>query len=400
MPGNTNIVGFLEKQYDCAMSQTFTITKETPIGRLGKIESSNGCIETPAFIFCATKGAIKGATTRTMSENGTQAILGNTYNLMDFPGGEFIEASGGLHKMMRWDGPMWTDSGGFQVFSLGYGSVSQEIKGKRNSPVCRVKISEEGIMFKSPRDGLLKKLTPESSIQIQNQIGSNFTFVLDQCTPFHMTKIDVANAMRQSHRWEIRSLEEHRRIGSKQGLYGIVQGGVYPDLRKESIDFVNSMPFFGHGIGGSLGANQDDMMRILDLCNQGLDKSRPKHLLGIGKMSDIIEAVKYNIDTFDCVHPTRIARHGGALVSQEHWVKTDYGFKEHISITNSQFKNDYGPIDEKCGCNVCRDYNRSYIHYLFAAKEILGIILLVEHNVFFMNQFMKNLRFSIKLAVT
>ena len=372
------------------MSNKFSVAKRTKVGRLGKIECSRGVVETPAFIFCATKGAIKGATVETMRRNSTQVILANTYNLMDFPGGDFIEASGGLHKMMCWDGPMWTDSGGFQVFSLGYGSVSQEIKGKRNSTPFKVKIDEEGILFQSPRDGLSKLLTPERSMLIQKQIGSDFAFVLDECTPFHMTKEQVATCMRRSHRWEERSLAAHD--APNQGLYGIVQGGIHEDLRAESIDFVNSKPFFGHGIGGSLGSSHDDMMKVLGWCDAQLDPTRPKHLLGIGKMSDIEAAVVYNIDTFDCVHPTRIARHGGALVSKKHWVKTEYGFKEHISITNSQFRTDYRPIDDECECNTCQKYTRSYINYLFAAKEILGILLLIEHNIWTMNNFMSNIR--------
>jgi len=376
------------------MKPKFTVLKESRLGRLGLIECQHGVVETPAFIFCATKGAIKGASVPTMLASNTQVILANTYNLMDFPGGDFIEKSGGLHKMMGWYGPMWTDSGGFQVFSLGYGSVSQEIKGKRNSTPFKVTIDEEGIMFQSPRDGLKKQLTPEKSMKIQRQIGSDFAFVLDECTPYHMSKTQVAECMRRSHRWEERSLAAHE--GGNQGLYGIIQGGIYQDLRRESIDFVNSRPFFGHGIGGSLGATRQDMVEILSLCDLELDKSRPKHLLGIGKLQDILVGAKYNIDTFDCVHPTRVARHGGALVSEELWEPTNYGLKEHISITNSKYKHDYIPIDPQCECNVCKSYTRSYIHYLFAAKEMLGILLLVEHNVYFMNNFMKQLRDRIR----
>jgi queuine tRNA-ribosyltransferase len=368
----------------------FTILKETSIGRLGRLDCPHGSIETPAFIFCATKGAIKGATTELMKQLSTQVILSNTYNLMDFPGGDFIETSNGIHSMMNWDGPMFTDSGGFQVFSLGYGSVSEEIKGKRNSTGFKVKISESGIDFQSPRNGMIQHLTPERSIQIQKQIGADFIFVLDECTPSHMSKEQVAECMRRSHRWERRSFDEYKRIGSNQGIYGIVQGGIYDDLRIESIDFVNSMDFFGHGIGGSLGKTKAEMCQILELCDQKLYKDRPKHLLGIGKMADISMGVRYNIDTFDCVHPTRIARHGGSLIS------TWDGEKEHISITNSKFKYDFGPLDASCDCNVCKNYTRSYVHYLFKAKEILGILLLIEHNVRMMNKYMENIRIAIQ----
>lgn len=367
----------------------FEILKETPIGRLGRITCAHGSVETPAFIFCATKAAIKGATPEMMRRNRTQAILSNTFNLMDFPGGEFVQNRGGLQKMTRWEGPMWTDSGGFQVFSLGYGSVSDEIKGKRSSRGFKVKLNEDGILFHSPRDGRPLLLTPELSMKIQHQLGADFVFVLDECTPYHMTKDEVAAAMHRSHRWEKRSFLQHEKLGSAQGLYGIVQGGVHEDLRLDSINFVNSLSFFGHGIGGSLGANHDHMRHILQLCNHNLTPNRPKHLLGIGKVKDIQLAVPYNIDTFDCVHPTRIARHGGALLIN--------GDREHISLTNSIYKNDDQVIDKNCICYACKNgFTRAYIHYLFAAKEILGILLLVEHNAYFMNKLMEDIRQKIR----
>lgn len=376
----------------------FTILKETKLGRLGLIECSHGVVETPAFIFCATKGAIKSASIDTVKRAQTQVILSNTYNLMDYPGGDLIEKSGGIHKMMGWDGPMWTDSGGFQVFSLGYGSVADEIKGRRNTKGSRVKIAENGITFQSPRDGSTQELTPEKSMLLQKQIGADFVFVLDECTPYRMTKEQITDAMNRSHRWAKRSYDEFHAISThtyptkNQKLYGIVQGGVHADLRMESIDFANNMDFFGYGIGGSLGTIQQDMINILELCDNNLLKSRPKHLLGIGKMNDILNATKYNIDTFDCVHPTRIARHGCALVSQQHWIKTNTGYREHISIKNAQYKYDYSPLDDTCACYVCKNYTRSYLHYLYVAKEITCIILLTEHNMHFMNQFMESIR--------
>lgn len=377
----------------------FTILKETPIGRLGRIKCAHGYVETPAFIFCATKGAIKGASVDTMLRAGTQAILANTYNLMDFPGGDFVANHGGLHRMMEWNGPMWTDSGGFQVFSLGHGSVSNEIKGKRQSTGFKVSIDEEGIIFQSPRDGVMRRLTPETSMYIQQQIGADFIFALDECTAMHIDKVEVEERMRRSHRWEERSLKEHLKNPNGQGLYGIVQGGVYEDLRQESIDFVNSKPFFGYGIGGSLGTLREDMIKVLDICcnghtGAGLHKAKPKHLLGIGKMQNIEDALPFGIDTFDCVHPTRLARHGGALVSKQYHMQK--GFKEHISLKNAQYKYDYTPIDDQCNCNTCQRYSRAYIKYLLDAKEILGIILLVEHNVYIMNQFMNVLRQKIQ----
>ena len=366
----------------------FTVTKQTTKGRRGLLKCAHGTVETPAFIFCATKGAIKGATMEVMQKYETQAILANTYNLMDYPGGDYIAQRGGLHRFMGWNGPMWTDSGGFQVFSLGYGSVSSEIKGKRSGTPFKVKLDEDGIFFQSPRDGITRKLTPELSMAVQNSIGSDFQFVLDECTPFHMSKEEVAACMRRSHRWELRSLEAHKALASTSGLYGIVQGGIHEDLRAESIDFVNNQPFFGHGIGGSLGDSRDSMVRVLQQCDSLLDPTRPKHLLGIGKLRDIKAALKYNIDTFDCVHPTRIARHAGALVSEEYWV----GDREHINLKNAQFKNDDNPILEGCKCYTCQNFSRSYLHYLINIREICAINLLIEHNVYFMNNFMLNIR--------
>lgn len=377
------------------MFPKFTILKQTPIGRLGQIECLHGTVETPAFIFCATKGAIKGATTDTMLLCDTQAILTNTYNIMDFPGADFIAAHGGMHNMMQWTRPMWSDSGGFQVFSLGHGSVSDEIKGKRNSPGFKVKIDEDGVTFQSPRDGIMRKLTPELSIQVQKAMGADFIFALDECTPMNISKDEMLGRMRRSHRWEERSLIEHSKSLNNQGLYGIVQGGVYADSRQESIDFVNSRSFFGFGIGGSLGTLDSDMISILEVCkngfngSKGLNSAKPKHLLGIGKLSNIEQAVRHDIDTFDCVHPTRLARHGGALTLKNHP-------KEHINLKNSKYKYDFNPIDDDCKCRVCEKYTRSYIKYLLDAKEILAILLLIEHNVYFMNNFMKKLREKIR----
>lgn len=376
----------------------FNIIKQSKKGRIGIIECSHGIVETPAIFFCATKASIKGLTSHDVNQLGTQAIICNTYNLMDYPGGEFIHQSGGLHKMMDWHHPIWTDSGGFQIFSLGHGVVSDEIKGKRHSTGFKVQITEESAIFQSPRDGVMRELSPEKSIQIQKQLGSDFLFVLDECTPYHLNKGDVSISMARSHRWAERSLSEYNKICNKnQSLYGIVQGGVHKDLRLESIAFANSLPFFGYGIGGSLGKLRDDMMQVLSVCNEYLDPTKPKHLLGIGTMNAIEHAVKHNIDTFDCVHPTRIARHGGALVSKANWtVRPDGSYKEHISILNSIFKHDYTPIDSTCDCYTCRRYTKSYLHYLLKAKELTGTILLVKHNMYFMNEFMKNIRANIK----
>ena len=373
----------------------FELSSITSEGRTGKIYCPNGIVETPALIFCSTKGAIKGLTTGDMNNMGTQALISNAYNIMDYPGGDFIESSGGLHKMMNWNKPMWTDSGGFQIFSLGFGSVSNEIKGKRQSTGFKVSINETGAQFQSPRDGVMRDLTPEKSILIQKQIGSDFMFVFDECTSYNFTKEQARASMERSIRWSDRCVNTYENLcdPSKQKLYGIIQGSTYEDLRMRSIKYANSRPFFGYGIGGSLGKLQTDMTNILSICHRHLEPDKPKHLLGIGKMQDIELAIRYGIDTFDCVHPTRIARHGGALVSKHLWSKlTDGKYREHINILNSKFKYDHTPIDQSCSCYTCSNFTKSYIHYLFMSREILGMILLLKHNVFFMNNFMANIR--------
>ncbi|MBI1954737.1 MAG: tRNA guanosine(34) transglycosylase Tgt [Proteobacteria bacterium] len=370
----------------------------TSRARLGRLVTPHGVIQTPAFIFCATKGAMKAVPIDQMKEAETQIILSNTYHLLIQPGADVIEKLGGLHRFIGWNGPMLTDSGGFQIFSLGHGSVADEIKGRRlqDSVSWRKRtlrnIREEGAIFKSYTDGRDHLLTPEKAIQVQRQLGADLIVVLDECTPFHVDKTYTRESMEMSHRWGIRSLEEFKRHDEgKQTLYGIVQGGVYPDLRQESCQFVNDHPFFGHAIGGSLGASKEQMYSVIDTCTRYLDPKRPIHLLGIGGIQDIFTNVEYGIDTFDCVHPTRLARHGGALVkpsSQEN----DKNSKEHINLRNARFREDPKPIEENCLCKTCQNFSRSYLHHLLKAKEILAYTLITIHNVYFMNQLMSAIR--------
>lgn len=380
---------------------SFVLHKEstTSRARLGRLTTPHGVIETPAFIFCATKAAIKGATPQQMKDAGTQIILSNTYHLMLQPGGPVVERMGGLHKFMGWDGPMLTDSGGYQIFSLGHGSVSEEIKGKRNNERNRSLklINEEGATFKSYIDGRMHTLTPETSIQIQRQLGADLIVVLDECTPFNVDKSYTERSMHMSHRWAVRSLNEFNRLNGdgKQALYGIIQGGVYEDLRTIGTDFVNSQPFFGHAVGGSLGASKDQMEDIVSFTMSRLSRDRPVHLLGIGGVRDIFHGVAQGIDTFDCVHPTRLARHGGALVKAKHWQTQAYKGADHINLRNAIFREDDQPIDTECGCETCKTYSRGYIHHLLKADELLAMTALTIHNVAFMN----NLLLAIRKAI-
>ena len=367
--------------------------------RTGTISTPHGKIDTPAFIFCATKGALKSFTTKEAKENNTQIILSNTYHLMLQPGSEVIANHGGLHKFVNWDGPMLTDSGGFQIFSLGHGSVADEIKGssniKRNKSLLN--INEEGSLFKSYVDGAFKLLSPEKSIEIQRNLGADLILVFDECTPFHVDKAYTSSSMKRSHRWATRSYNRFQSnilykpgFGSagEQKLYGIVQGGTYDDLREESIDFnLNKIDTFGIAIGGSLGSSKEEMYRVVNFTAPKLGNKHPIHLLGIGDPRDIWSLVKSGVDTFDCVSPTRLARHGSALTK---------GKVGKINIKNKKYANQMSSIDETCNCPTCSNYTLAYIHHLFKAGELLGLQLVTAHNIYFMNKLMSVIRKSIE----
>jgi queuine tRNA-ribosyltransferase len=384
------------------MSFAFAITHKDPKSRarLGRLTTPHGAIDTPNFIFCGTKASIKGLSPLQMREAKTDIILSNTYHLMLSPGADLIAGMGGLHKFTGWDGPMFTDSGGFQIFSLGYGSVADEIKGRgrhashakhvghRNKTL--LKITEEGAAFRSYLDGSKHFLTPESSIQIQRKLGADLIVQLDECTPFHVDKEYTARSMEMSMRWGDRSLAEHaRRDDGRQAMYGIVQGGVYPDLRKESCEYTRDRNFFATAIGGSLGSHKEQMYEVVAMCSGHIHPSRPVHLLGIGGFIDIFTNVRQGIDTFDCVSPTRMARHGWALVKGAP--------RERMNIRNAPYMKDPAPIDESCDCYTCKNHSRSYIHHLFRTGEILGMQLMSIHNVATMNRLMREVRHAIQM---
>jgi queuine tRNA-ribosyltransferase len=372
--------------------------------RLGELITPHGAIDTPAFIFCATKAAIKAVSPQQMRDCNTQIILSNTYHLMLHPGSDLIANFGGLHKFMGWNGPILTDSGGFQIFSLGCGSISDEIKGKRNNNKAKslLKITEEGALFRSYINGQMYLLTPERAIEVQHHLGADLVLVFDECTPFHVEKSYTKQSMERSHRWAKRSLDtfESNNNGN-QALYGIVQGGVYEDLRLASCDFNNTGNFFGQAIGGSLGSNKNQMYDIVEFTKSKLDPNKPTHLLGIGDIDDIFFGVEQGIDTFDCVHPTRIARHGGALVQQianslQPYERTTYKKQHHINLFNSMYKLNQDPIEHGCSCSTCKNHSKGYLHYLLKAKELLAYQLITIHNVSFMNRLMTAIRQAIK----
>ena len=382
---------------------SFEITQknEKTSARLGIINTPHGTVETPNFIFCGTKASIKNLSPRDFANEGTQIILANTYHLMLNGGADLMEKYGGIHKLMGWHGPMLTDSGGFQVFSFGHGTIADEIKGRRNGLRKSMisKIREEGVEFYSYVDGSKKIITPEISIQTQQKIGADLILMFDECTPFNVEKKYTENSMHLSHRWGKRSLDYFiKNNDHRQALYSIIQGGIYEDLRKVSVDFTNSEDFFGIAVGGSLGQNKEQMHSIVQMVMSNVRRDRPVHLLGIGGFSDIINGVEHGIDTFDCVHPTRIARHGCAIVRPDIFKKYNKSkdIKEFISLKNAIFKDTYEPIDSECQCYTCQNFSAAYLHYLIKANENLFMSLISIHNIRQMNNLMLDIRNGLK----
>ena len=370
----------------------FEVLAENPgsRARVGRIDTPHGSLRTPTFIFCATKATVKASSVEDLEAANVDIILANTYHMLIQPGPDVVERMGGLHKFMDWDGPMLTDSGGFQIFSLGHGTEADEIKssGARKQTKLLQKLTEEGATFRSPRDGSYHTLSPESSIQIQRKLGADLIVVLDECTPYHVDQAYTENSLALTKRWADRSLAEFERShDGRQALYGVVQGGVYEALRRESAEFVSSRPFFGHAVGGCLGAQADQMYDVVRYSMEPLRRDRPVHLLGIGAIRDIWEGVEMGIDTFDCVTPTRIARHGWALSREAP------SFRRNLK--NAKFREDDAPLDEDCDCIACRRHSRAYIHHLLKANEILGLHLLTVHNIRYMTRLLATVRSAI-----
>ena len=383
--GNLNMSDYPNFRFDITHQDSDTRA------RLGVLHTPHGSLETPNFIFCATKAAIKAGGPRDLEEIQADIILSNTYHLMLQPTAEIVEKMGGLHKFIGWDKPMFTDSGGFQIFSLGHGSVAEEVKGTRNTERNKtlLKITEKGAEFRAYTNGEKHLLTPERSIDIQRRLGADLIVAFDECTPFHVDKDYTARSMHMTHRWAERSLAEFDRGNNgAQAMYGIVQGGVYEDLRREAAEYISSRPFFAHAVGGSLGADKAQMYDVVSFTMQYLSPERPVHLLGIGGVDDIWEGVSQGIDTFDCVSPTRIARHGWALVR--------WGKKYRLNLRNSRFRDDPEPLDPECDCSTCKTYSRAYLHHLFKAGEFQGMHLLTVHNMRFMTRLLQTIRQAIK----
>ena len=406
----------------------FDIQKEGPgLARAGILSTPHGDIQTPAFVAVGTKADVKGIKASEFSSLGIQTLIANTYHLYLSPGPELIEKAGGIHKFMGFDGPIMTDSGGFQVFSLGegfgkkiskFGGPEQKAPAKgrdEHDPNSLLQdfaapaiydedlatshgklaiVDEEGVSFTSHVDGTLHRFTPERSIEIQHGLGADIIFAFDECTSPTADYEYQKEASARTHRWADRSLKAHRQMSTKDrplynkgrsfvpGIYGIVQGGRYADLRIESAKYLANMDFDGYGIGGSF--SKHDILGILDKVNTELPKEKSRHLLGIGEPEDMFIGVEAGIDTFDCVLPTRNGRNGG--------VYTNFG---KIQIPGSKYQTDFNPLDPGCECPVCKNHTRAYIHHLFRTHEMLGQILASMHNIFFLTNLVAKIRQSL-----
>ncbi len=370
----------------------FEITYQSPNSRarLGRLETPHGAIETPNFIFCGTKATVKAVLPEDVKKAGTDIILSNTYHLMLQPGADIVEKMGGLHKFMNWNGPMLTDSGGYQIFAMGFGSVSNEIKGSgtRYKDKSLLKIKEEGATFRSYVDGKKIFLTPEKAMEIQRKLGADLVVQLDECTPYHVSRDYTARAMMMSRRWGDRCLTEFKAHNDgRQAVYGTVSGGVYEDLRKQSAEANAERDYFAVAIADCLGNSKAQMYDVVAFTMPHVHPERPVHLLGIGGIGDILTQVRQGIDTFDCVSPTRIARHGWALKKGAE--------KERLNLRNAMYRDNQDPIDAECGCYTCENYSTAYIHHMFKAKEFLGMQLVSIHNIYTMNRLMREIRTAI-----
>ena len=343
-------------------------TSESNNARRGRLTFPRGSIETPAFMPVGTYGTVKTMKPEELEGLGAEIILGNTFHLMLRPGTKIIQAHGDLHDFMHWDKPILTDSGGFQVFSL----------------AKMRKITEEGVHFNSPVNGEKFLMSPESSMQVQRELGSDIVMIFDECTPYPATLTEARESMELSLRWAKRSKQAHE--GNEAALFGIVQGGMHEELRKHSAQHLIDIDFDGYAIGGlSVGEPKDDRDRVLEVTTPLLPEDKPRYLMGVGKPEDIVESVKRGVDMFDCVIPTRNARNG--------FIFTRFG---KLNIRNSKHQLDTAPIDEHCGCYTCKNYSRSYLRHLDKCSEMLGAHLNTIHNLYYYQELMREIRKSIE----
>jgi queuine tRNA-ribosyltransferase len=370
----------------------FTISARDGEARAGVLHTGHGEVRTPAFVPLASTATVKTLHAAEVAELGYEMVLGNTFHLFIQPGPKLIRKLGGLHEFMGWQGAIVTDSGGFQVFSMGHGSVAEEIKRKRDPRESMVlAIEEEGVRFRSYLDGSERFMGPETSMEVQAALGSDIALAFDECTPFHVEREYTARSMERTHRWLDRCVAWHREHApAGQLLYGIVQGGTYEDLRAEATAYVAGAGVDGVAIGGSLGQEKTQMREVVGWALRDLPDAPPRHLLGIGDVDDLVLAVGAGVDTFDCATPTRLARHGTALVP-------DPRRRWRLDLNRGGHRAEREPIDERCPCPACREHTRAYLHYLVRAGELTGKRLLTLHNLTFMRRLMLAMRAAIEV---
>ncbi len=346
----------------------FELKATDGLARRGVLKFPRGEVQTPAFMPVGTYGTVKGVTPQQVTESGAEILLGNTFHLMLRPGTDIVRKHGGLHQFIGWDKPILTDSGGFQVFSLG------DMR----------KITEEGVKFRSPVDGAQVFLGPESAIKVQQELGSDIIMIFDECTPYPVSEADAETPMNLSPRWALRCKEAHG--GHPSALFGIVQGGMYPALREQSLKALTAMDFDGYAIGGlSVGEPKEEMIKVLDLIAHQMPAHKPRYLMGVGTPDDIIQAVLRGVDMFDCVMPTRNARNAHLFTS-----------KGLVRLRNARYKDDTRPLDAECDCYTCRNFSVAYLHHLDKCKEMLGAQLNTIHNLRFYQKLMQGLRQAIE----
>ena len=380
-------------------SSSFSVTNRLPDaeGRTGTLRTPHGDIQTPAFIAVGTKATVKAVLPESMSDLGAQAVLANAYHLYLQPGPDIVETAGGLGKFMNWSGPTFTDSGGFQVLSLGAGFkkvLAMDVKGLQSDDVIAVgktrlaTVDDDGVTFKSHLDGSKHRFTPEVSMQIQHQLGADIIFAFDECTTLMNTREYQERSVDRTQAWAIRCIDEHRRLTQEragkpyQALFGVIQGAQYEDLRRQAVRDLLPLGFDGFGIGGAL--EKENLGTIVRWCCEEMPETMPRHLLGISEPDDIFTAIENGADTFDCVSPSRVARNGAI-----------YSPTGRYNVVTARYRRDFSPLAEDCDCYTCANYTRAYLHHLFKSKEMISCTLATIHNERFIVRLVDDVRLSI-----
>lgn len=358
-------------------------TSKKSKARVGRIHTEHGVIDTPGFVAVGTNGTLKSLDNQMVKEIGLQLMFCNTYHLLLQPGTEVIKQAGGLHSFIGRDMPIITDSGGFQVFSLAYGGYTDELKsrGTKKNDSSVLKITEDGVLFRSYRDGSKVLLTPEKSVEAQKALGADIIIPFDELPPYHIDPEALEKSLERTHVWEKRSLDHHLKNPQNQAMYAVIHGGLCPKLRQRSADYLSTLAFDGYAIGGSMGKTKQEMYTMLENLLPHLPESKPNHLLGIADLPSLEALIPLGIDTFDSSYPTKAARHGTALTAQG-----------HLKITKAGHSHKFEPIDKSCACHTCKHYSLAYLCHLFKASELTALTLVSIHNLYFMVQHMTQIR--------